>query len=118
MLVAAYEGQGFCYEVVKRTEAFLVRQRCLRSLSRSTRPKSRLFRTALVTLRFTEMSACFDRSLQLGIAGEEAESELAELGPAEAFERLSCRLLGEGIAAIVLDAWARADEERDRRRHH
>ena len=64
------------------------------------------------------LSACFDR-YAARIAGEEAESELSELeAQQKLFEELSRRLMDEGMAAIVLDAWARADEERDRRRYH
>ena len=118
MLVAAYEGQGFRYEVVERTEGFLVRQRRLDSQA-VDEAESRLFRTAAVAFRFAEMSACFDRYAAARIAGEEAESELSELeAQQKLFEELSRRLMDEGMAAIVLDAWARADEERDRRRYH
>jgi hypothetical protein len=117
MLVAAYEAQGFRYEVVERTEGFLVRQRCLDSQA-VDEAESRLFRTAAVAFRFAEMSACFDR-YAARIAGEEAESELSELeAQQKLFEELSRRLMDEGMAAIVLNAWARADEERDRRRYH
>jgi hypothetical protein len=64
------------------------------------------------------LSACFDR-YAARIAGEEGESELSELeAQQKLFEELSRRLTDEGMAAIVLDAWARADEERDRRRYH
>jgi hypothetical protein len=105
------------HEVVERTEGFLVRQRCLDSQA-VDEAESRLFRTAAVAFRFAEMSACFDR-YTARIAGEEAESELSELGAQQKlFEELSRRLMDEGMAAIVLDAWARADEERDRRRYH
>jgi hypothetical protein len=118
MLVAAYEGQGFRYEVVERTEGFLVRPRCLDSQA-VDEAESRLFRTAAVAFRFAEMSACFDRYVAARIAGEEANSELAELAAKrELFDRLSRRLLDEGIAAIVLDAWRRFDEKGDRRRYH
>jgi hypothetical protein len=118
MLVAAYEGQGFRYEVVERTEGFLVRPRCLDSQA-VDEAESRLFRTAAVAFRFAEMSACFDRYVAARIAGEGAESELTELAAQrELFDELSRRLLDEGMAAIVLNAWARADEERDRSRYH
>jgi len=80
---------------------------------------SRLFRTAAVAFRFAEMSACFDRYAAARMAGEEAESELSELeAQQKLFEELSRRLMDEGMAAIVLAAWARAEEELDRRRYH
>jgi hypothetical protein len=53
------------------------------------------------------------------MAGEEAIAELAELEAQQRlFAELSRRLLDDGMAAMVLDAWERADEERDRRRFH
>ena len=45
MLVAASEGQGFRYEVVERTEGYLVRSRCLDS-GAVDEAESKLFRTA------------------------------------------------------------------------
>jgi hypothetical protein len=118
MLVAAYEGQGFRYEVVERTEGFLVRQRCMDSEA-VDEAESKLFRTAAVAFRFAEMSASFDRYAGARMAGEEAETELAELEAQQALvSELSRRLMDDGMAAMVLDAWERADEERDRRRFH
>ena len=65
------------------------------------------------------MSASFDRFAASRMAGEEAIAELAELEAQQRlFAELSRRLLDDGMAAMVLDAWERADEERDRRRFH
>jgi hypothetical protein len=117
MLVAASEGQGFRYEVVERTEGYLVRSRCLDS-GAVDKSESKLFRTAAVAFRYAEMSACFDRYAAARMAGEDAEAELAELEAQQAlFAELSRRLMDDGMAAMVLDAWERADEERDRRRY-
>ena len=118
MLVAASEGQGFRYEVVERTEGFLVRSRCLDS-GAVDEAESKLFRTASVAFRYAEMSASFDRYAAARMAGEEAEAELGELEAQQAlYAALSRRLLDAGMAALVLDARERADEERDRRRFH
>ena len=118
MLVAASEGQGFRYEVIERTEGYLVRSRCLDS-GAVDEADSKLFRTAAVAFRYAEMSACFDRYGAARMAGEEAEAELAELEAQQAlYAELSRRLMDDGMAAMVLDAWERADEERDRRRFH
>ena len=86
MLVAAYEGMGFRYEVVERTEGFLVRRRCLDSQA-VDEAESRLFRTAAFAFRFAEMSACFDRYAAARIVGEEAESKLYELEAQRSFSR-------------------------------
>lgn len=118
MLVAASEGQGFRWEVVERTEGYLVRSRDLDSGS-VDESDGRFFRTAAVAFRYAEMSAAFDRYASAGMAGEEAESELAELEAQQAlFAEISRRLADDGMAAMVLDAWARADEERGLRRLH
>ena len=88
MLVAAYEGMGFRYEVVERTEGFLVRRRRLDSQA-VDEAESRLFRTAAVAFRFAEMSACFDRYAAARIVGEEAESNSTSLRPSRSFSRNS-----------------------------
>ena len=118
MLVAASEGQGFRYEVVERTEGYLVRSRCLDS-GAVDESESKLFRTAPVAFRYAEMSASFDRYAASRMAGEEAIAELAELEAQQRlFAELSRRLLDDGMAAMVLDAWERADDERHLRRYH
>jgi hypothetical protein len=118
MLVAASEGQGFRYEVVERTEGYLVRSRCLDS-GAVDESDSKLFRTAAVAFRYAEMSASFDRYAAARMAGEDAGAELAELEAQQSlYAELSRRLRDDGMAAMVLEAWQRADEERDRRRFH
>jgi hypothetical protein len=118
MLVAASEGQGFRYEVVERTEGYVVRSRCLDS-GAVDEAESKLFRTAPVAFRYAEMSASFDRFAAARMACEEAKAELADLEDQQTlFAELSRRLMDDGMAAMVLDAWERADEERDRRRFH
>lgn len=118
MLVAASEGQVFRYEVVERTEGYLVRSRDLDSGSVDD-SESRLFRTAAVAFRYAEMSAAFDRYASARMGGEDAEGELAELEAQQAlYAEISRRLTDDGMAAMVLDAWERADEERHLRRFH
>jgi len=118
MLVAASEGQVFRYEVVERTEGYLVRSRCLDSGAVDD-AESKLFRTAAVAFRYAEMSAAFDRYASARMAGEDAASELGDLEAQQTLYRaLSRRLMDDGMAAMVLDAWERADEARDRRRFH
>jgi hypothetical protein len=118
MLVAASEGQGFRYEVVERTEGYLVRSRDLDSGAVDD-SESKLFRTAAVAFRYAEMSAAFDRYAGARMAGEEADVERADLeAQQKTYEALSARLMDDGMAAAILEAWERADEERDRRRFH
>jgi hypothetical protein len=118
MLVAASEGQGFRYEVVERTEGYLVRSRDLDS-GTVDEAESKIFRTAAVAFRYAEMSAAFDRYASARMAGEDAEVDLKDLEAQQAlYADLSRRLMDDGMAMIALDAWERADEERDRRRYH
>ena len=118
MLVAASEGEGFRYEVVERTEGYLVRSRRL-DLGAVDESESKLFRTAPVAFRYADTSASFDRYAAARISGEEAEAEFAELKAQQAlFADHTRRLVDDGMVAPVLDAWERADEERGRRRHH
>jgi hypothetical protein len=118
MLVGASEGQGFRYEVVERTEGFLVRSRDLDSGSVDD-AESKIFRTAAVAFRYAEMSAAFDRYATARMNGEESDVELADLEAQQAlFAEISCRLADDGMAAMVLDAWERADDERHLRRYH
>ncbi len=118
MLVAASEGQGFRYEVVERTEGYLVRSRCLDSGAVDD-AESKIFRFATVAFRYAEMSAAFDRYASARMTGEEPEAELKDLEAQQnLYGELSRRLMDDGMAAIALEAWERADEERDRRRYH
>ena len=118
MLVAASEGQGFRYEVVERTEGYLVRSRCLDSGAVDD-AESKLFRTAPVAFRYAEMSASSTATPRPAWPARTPRAELAELEAQQTLYReLSRRLMDDGMAAMVLDAWERADEERDRRRFH
>ena len=119
MLVGASEGLGWRYEVIERTEGFLVRSRDLDSGSVDDND-SKLFRTAAVAFAYAEMSARFDRYAAARIAGDEdADEQLAELEAQQAlYADLSARLCDEGMAAIVLAQWEQADEAADRRRFH
>ena len=86
---------------------------------RETEAESKLFRTAAVAFRYAEMSAAIDRYASARMAGEDAASELGDLEAQQTLYReLSRRLMDDGMAAMVLDAWERADEARDRRRFH
>ena len=118
MLVAASEGQGFRYEVVERTEGYLVRSRCLDSGAVDD-AESKLFRTAAVAFRYAEMSAAFDRYASARMAGEDAASELGDLEAQQTLYReLSRRLLDAGWAQLGLVPGGGAAAPRDRRRFH
>ncbi len=118
MLVGASEGQGWRYEVVSRSEGYLVRTRDIDTGALDD-DESRLFRTASVAFAYAEMSAAFDRYADARVAGEEAEEQLAELeGKQALFTDLRRRLSDDGMAALVLAAWEDADETAHRRRYH
>ncbi len=119
MLVGASEGQGFRYEVVQRTEGFLVQSRDLDS-GAVDREESKIFRTAAVAFAYAEMSARFDRYAAARMAGDDsAEEALAELEAQQhLYAELSRRLCDDGMAAIVLAAWEEADDVKHRRRYH
>ena len=99
MLVAASEGQGFRYEVVERTEGYLVRSRCLDSGAVDD-AESKLFRTAAVAFRYAEMSAAFDRYAS---ARRPARTPRAS----SAISRRSRRSIASSAAASWTTAWRR-----------
>lgn len=108
MLVAASEGQGFRYEVVERTEGYLVRSRCLDSGAVDD-AESKLFRTAAVAFRYAEMSAAFDRFASAEIE-HVADDEIAlELQVSERnFVALSDQLRDIGVNGRAISAWEKA----------
>ena len=108
MLVAASEGQGFRYEVVERTEGYLVRSRCLDSGAVDD-AESKLFRTAAVAFRYAEMSAAFDRFASAEIE-HTADDEIAlELQVSERnFVALSDQLRDIGVNGRAISAWEKA----------
>ena len=118
MLVAASEGQGFRYEVVQCADGYLVRARDLES-GHFSENESKLFRTAVVALRYAELSAAFDRCAAARMTGECADSEFAELEAQQTlFGELSRRLSDDGMEAIMVLAWEQAEEGATRRRYH
>ena len=118
MLVGASEGQGWRYEVVERSEGFVVRSRDL-DTGAVDHDDSRLFRTATVAFAFAAMSASFDRFASACAAGEEYKALWAELSANQAlYENLRRRFLDDAIAARVLVAWDEAEQTALRRRLH
>ena len=118
VLVGASEGQGWRYEVVERTEGFLVRSRDI-DTGVVDDGESRLFRTASVAFAYAEMSARFDRYAAARVAGDDAEEQLAELDAQQAlYNDLRRRLADDGMAALILAAWEEAEETAQRRRYH
>ena len=127
MLVAASEGQGFRYEVVERTEGYLVRSRCLNSGAVDD-AESKLFRTAAVAFRYAEMSAAFDRYASARMAGEDAASELGDLEAQQTLFRGSavaswttawrrwCSMPGSGPTRRATGAGSTEPRKRNRRR--
>jgi hypothetical protein len=118
MLVAASEGQGFRYEVVQCADGYLVRSRDLDSGHFSDN-ESKLFRTAVVALRYAEMAAAFDRCAAARMIGESAETEFAEVEAQQSlFGEISRRLCDDGMEAIMVMAWEQAEEKAARRCYH
>lgn len=118
MLIGASEGRTWRYEVVERTEGFLVRMRDLGS-GGIDEEESRVFRTAAVAFAYAEMSAAFERCASATMAGEDAAEASAELEATKAlYGDLSRRLGDDGIAAQLIVAWERQSEASDRRRYH
>jgi hypothetical protein len=118
MLVAASDGQGFRYEVVQCADGYLVRSRDLDS-GHFSENESKLFRTAVVALRYADMSAAFDRCAAARMTGESAEPEFEEVEAHQTlFSEISRRFCDEGQEAIVILAWEQAEEGATRRRYH
>lgn len=120
MLVGASEGQGWRYEVVERSEGFVVRTRDL-DTGAVDDDASRLFRTAHVAFAYAAMSASFDRYAAAG-AGEDIGSWgdlVLDLDATRStYEALRRRLADDATAAGVLMAWDEAEETAFRRRYH
>ena len=118
MFLSASEGLHWRYEVCEHSDGYLVKMRDL-DTGELDEEFATVFRTMPVAFAYAEMSAAFDRYASARMAGEDAASELGDLEAQQTLYReLSRRLLDDGMAAIVLDAWERADEARDRRRFH
>lgn len=118
MLIGACEGQSWRYEVIERTEGFLVRMRDLDTGSVEDKD-ARVFRTAAVAFAYADMSAAFERCAQAIVAGEAAAELSAELEATQAlYEDISQRLGDDGVTAQMLVAWERDTEAADRRRYH
>lgn len=118
MLIGACEGQSWRYEVVERTEGFLVRTRDLETGSVED-GDGRLFRTAAVAFAFADMSAACERCAQAAIAGDDAHELSVELDATQAlYEDVSRRLDDDGVTAEMIDAWERAAARSDSRRYH
>ncbi len=110
MLVGASEGQGWRYEVVERSEGFVVHSRDL-DTGTVDDEDSRLFRTASVAFAFAAMSASFDRFAAACAAGEEHQALWSELSEDQSlYEELRRRFLDDAMAARVLVAWDEAEE--------
>jgi hypothetical protein len=118
MVVGASEGQGWRYEVVERSEGFVVRSRDL-DTGAVDDGDSQLFRTASVAFAFAAMSASFDRFAAACAAGEDHKALWSELSANQSlYEDLRRRLQDDAMAAGVLLAWEEAEEAALRRRLH
>ena len=118
MLIGASEGEGWRYEIVERTEGYVVRTRDVDTGAVDAR-EGKLFRTAAAAFAFAEMSAAFDRYASARLSREDDAGPLGELEARQAhYLDVSRRLGDDGSAAIILDAWEREGEARRRRRFH
>ena len=118
MVIGASDGHGFRYEVIAWTDGYLVHVRDVDTgILEDT--DSKVFRTAVVALRYAEMSAAFDRLAAARVADEptgvhEAQLEVLK----ELYGGLSRRLGDDGMAAHVLVAWEADSCAAERRRYH
>ena len=118
MLIGTTEGQGWRYEVIERTEGYLVLMRDLETGTVEDR-ESKVFRTAAAAFAFIEMSAAFERYAAASMAGEDASDLSDELRSSQArYDDISRRLCDAGMTAQVLAAWEREAAAADRRRFH
>jgi len=118
MVVGASEGQAWRYEVVERSEGFVVRSRDLETGTVDD-TESQLFRTASVAFAYAAMSACFDRFAAACVGGEAVDDLWAEVTAKQSlYEDLRRRLSDEAMAARVLVAWEEAEETAAWRRLH
>ena len=118
MLIGVSEGQGWRYEIIERTDDYLVR---MRDLDTGVLEESdgKLFRTAAVAFAYAELSAAFDRYAAARIAGDDdAELERALAAQRALYEDVSARLADEGVSAQMLGAWERWAAAANRRRCH
>lgn len=118
MLIAMSEGQGWRYEVVDRSEGYLVVSRDLDTGALEPE-EAMLFRTAPVAFAFAELSAAFDRLASARIAGEDTGELSDELEQGKSlYAELSRRLGDEGFLAGLLTDPTTAAEANARRWYH
>lgn len=119
MLVGGSEGRMWRYEVVDRSEGFLVRLRDLETGALDEEDEAKLFRTAAVAFAYADMSAALERYAAALSADGDADEARAELTRCtDRYHDVSARLLDTAANAAVLNAWDEDHEERRRRRYH
>jgi hypothetical protein len=117
MLIGVSEGHDRRYEVIQRSDDYLVRIRDL-DTGAIEESGSKLFRTAAVAFAYAELSAAFDHYASGRIAGEDV-TELKHVLTAQRalYQGISGRLGDEGISAQMLDAWENRAGTANRRLH-
>ncbi len=118
MIIGETEGNGWRYEIIERTEGFLVRMRDI-DTGEVERRDSRIFRTAPVAFAYIELSAAFERYAVARIHGDETNELLAELRAREKiYNHVSRQFQDDGITTRVVQEWQHEAELADRRRYH
>jgi hypothetical protein len=111
MIIGISEGTEWRYEVIARTDGFIVQPRDLttNALEHSQRTH---FRTAVAAFAYAELSAALDRTAAARLSGDEPGSFMVELEErAAGFHELAARLSDSGTAAAIIAEW----EDRDTR---
>jgi hypothetical protein len=118
MLIGTSEGEGWRYEVIERSEDYLVRMRDL-DTGAIEESDGKLFRTAAVAFAYAELSAAFDRYASARMAGEDVTKLEHELSAQrELYEDVSRRLADQGLSAEILAAAEQWAATATRRRLH
>lgn len=115
MVIGACEGQGWRYEIIERSEGYLVRPRDL-DTGAPDEESGLLFRTCPVAFAYADMAAARDRYA----AGDMTEDPEDLRSDYEArrilFQAVSRQLADDGAGEPILLAWHR--RQTDRRRLH
>jgi len=118
MLLAACEGQHWCYEICEHSDGYLVQMRDLET-GDLNEEFATVFRTMPVAFAYAEMSAAFDRFASAEMDDVEEDDFAIDVVLQERnFIDLSDRLGDTGLNGLTLKAWERASHHGPRRVYH
>jgi hypothetical protein len=111
MMIGCADGAGFRYEVMARSDGFLV-QVFDRESGSLVSDEARLFRTAQAAFAFIDYSAALD----LAAAGIDTTRDLDDCR--HRFEQVAVDLADQGVPGASLAAWRQQRDGEMRRRMH